>query len=269
VAKSTDGGKTWTLATPAAWANAQYSWWPNSIDCVSATTCWLAGETADSIQNPDVAVTTNGGATWTTFSNLPTVTPDSNGDTYALNGISCTSARACVAVGGINGGTGPGTVISTTNGGTTWSLSTAPALANVPDLFAVSCLPGPSASAGPICHAGGAGTQGPTELTSHDGGANWSGMQAFDVTGWVNSISCADAKHCWVANAGTTVALDGTADGGKSWSSVTSDTSNEEGSVSCATVSFCVAATDGALWVTSSDGGLATAAAAQSLPAGS
>jgi hypothetical protein len=61
VANSADGGKTWTLATPADWANAAYSWWPNSIDCVSTTTCWLAGQTANSTQNPEVAETTNGG----------------------------------------------------------------------------------------------------------------------------------------------------------------------------------------------------------------
>jgi hypothetical protein len=37
---------------------------------------------------------------------------------------------------------------------------------------------------------------------------------------------------------------------------VTSDTTNEDGSVSCATAAFCVATTDGALWVTHTDGGL-------------
>ena len=114
---SADGGKTWTLTTPADWANAAYSWWPNSIDCVSTTTCWLAGQTANSTQNPEVAETSDGGRTWTTFSNLPATPPDTNGDTYALDGISCTSARVCVAVGGVNGGPGPAAVISTTNGG--------------------------------------------------------------------------------------------------------------------------------------------------------
>jgi hypothetical protein len=52
------------------------------------------------------------------------------------------------------------------------------------------------------------------------------------------------------------VALAGTSNGGASWSTVTSDTSNEDGSVSCATADFCVATTDGQVWVTSNDGGL-------------
>jgi hypothetical protein len=264
VAMSADGGKTWTLETPAAWASATYSWWPNAVDCVSTSTCWLVGQTANSTQNPEVAVTTDGGGTWTTFSNLPAVTPDSNGDTYGLNGISCVSADSCVAVGGINGGSGPGTVISTTNGGASWSLSTASALSGVEDLFSVSCLPGAAATSGATCYTGGVTLQAaaPVELSSSDGGTNWGGLETFGDTGWVNSISCANVKHCWAATSGTTLALAGTDDGGTSWSTVTSDTSNEDGSVSCATANFCVATTDGALWVTTDDGGLASATTA-------
>lgn len=267
VARSADGGQTWKLETPAAWQQATYSWWPNSIDCVSTSTCWLAGQTANSTQNPEVAVTTDAGTDWTTFSDLPTVTPDSNGDTYALNGISCVSADSCVAVGGINGGAGPATVISTTNGGTSWSLSTAPALSSVQDFFSVSCVAGPSGSTEVACHAAGAALEaaGPVELQSEDGGNTWSGLQTFDVTGWLNSISCANLRHCWAASSGTTVALAGTSDGGKSWSTVTSDTSNEDGSVSCATADFCVATTDGGLWVTADDGGLDTASSSSAL----
>ena len=37
VAETTDGGQTWTDKSPAAWATA--TWWPNAMDCVSATTC--------------------------------------------------------------------------------------------------------------------------------------------------------------------------------------------------------------------------------------
>jgi hypothetical protein len=40
---------------------------------------------------------------------------------------------------------------------------------------------------------------------------------------------------------------------------VTSDTTNEVGSVSCLSVSTCVAVTDNGVWVTSDDGGLTPA----------
>jgi hypothetical protein len=53
------------------------------------------------------------------------------------------------------------------------------------------------------------------------------------------------------------VGLAGTANKGKTWSTVTSDTTNEDGSVSCLSVEVCVATTDNGLWVTSNDGGLA------------
>ena len=52
------------------------------------------------------------------------------------------------------------------------------------------------------------------------------------------------------------MALAGTSDGGASWSSVTSDTTDEGGSVSCLSVKVCVATTDNGLWVTRDDGGL-------------
>jgi hypothetical protein len=175
-----------------------------------------------------------------------------------------------VSVGGINGGARPAAVISTTNGGASWSLSADPALASVQQFFSVSCLPGPSAINPVICHAAGSAPEaaGPVELTSPNGGGSWSGLQTFGSTGWLNSISCADIQHCWAAGSGTTVALVGTDNGGASWSTVTSDTANEDGSVSCATAGFCAATTDGGLWVTSNDGGLAGATAATPLTAG-
>lgn len=277
VAESTDGGQTWTDKTPASWASADYSWWPNSIDCVSATTCWLVGMTGNSVQSPAVAETTDGGATWTTFSNspaswatvsnLPTFTPYDPNGTYLLNGISCTSALACVAVGGLNEADGVATVISTVDGGATWSMSTDPTLAGVQQLFSVACLPG--AGGLPVCNAAAdaLAAAGPVEITSADGGTTWSGMETYDNTGWFDSISCADIQHCWAAGAGTKVALAGTSNGGSTWSVATSDTTNEEGSVSCGSVSFCVATTDNGLWYTSNDGGLGPAPAARPLPA--
>lgn len=260
VAESTDGGKTWTLKTPAFLADSGGTRTPNSIDCVSATTCWLAGVSQPTSQGPEVDETTNGGATWTSFSNLPTIPRYDPDGTYTLDGISCTSALACVVVGGLTYYDGKAQVIATTDGGATWSLSSDPTLAGLQSLFSVACLP---VSGGlPTCHAAGnvGAGGGPAIVTSTDGGATWGGVETDDNTGWLDSISCPDVQHCWAAGAGTDVALLGTSDGGSAWTAVTSDTTNEEGEVSCATVSVCVATTDNALWVTTSGGGLGTAA---------
>lgn len=257
VAETTDGGRQWTDMTPAAWATAQ--WYAFAINCVSATTCWLAGTQGDP-QDPAVAETTDGGATWTTFTNLPAIPQTNSGGTYVLNGISCVSADSCVAVGGFEEGGGPSEVISTTNGGATWSLSASTELSGISQLFSVSCLP--AAGGNTTCYATGwAGAADvPTVLVSQDGGATWAQDGQFDDTGWLDSISCASTQNCWAAGAGMLTSLAGTADAGSSWSTVTADTTNEEGFISCPSVSVCVTTADNALWVTSDDGDLEPAA---------
>jgi hypothetical protein len=261
VAETTDGGQTWTDMTPASWANS--TWWPQAIDCVSSTTCWLAGTNAPPPYygyNPAVAGTTDGGATWTVFSNLPDSTSSNPLGTYFLDGISCVSAMSCVAVGGLPyAGVGNANVISTADGGTTWSMSTDPALTGLQQLASASCLPPASATGSPTCYAAGvASAGGPAVIVSHDGGSTWGGLQTFDNTGWLNSISCVNVTHCWAAGAGgTSVALVGTSTGGSSWLPVTANPANEtNGGVSCLNVSVCVAATDNGLWVTTDDGRL-------------
>jgi hypothetical protein len=199
--------------------------------------------------------TTDGGATWTSFSNLPTIPQYDPDGTYTLNGISCTSNLACVVVGGLNYYDGKAQIIATTDGGATWSLSPDPTLAGLQQLFSVACLP--VSGSLPTCRAAGnvGAGGGPAIVTSTDGGATWGGVETEDNTGWLDSISCPDVQHCWTAAVGTDMALLGTSDGASAWTAVTSDTTNEAGEVSCATVSFCVATTDNALWVTTSGGG--------------
>jgi photosystem II stability/assembly factor-like uncharacterized protein len=124
----------------------------------------------------------------------------------------------------------------------------------------VSCLP--ASGGGTTCYGAGitfasdSGTAESLVLASQDDGATWAQVESLTDNGWFNSISCASTRNCWAAGAGSTDALAGTSDGGSSWSTVTSDTTNELGSVSCLSISTCVAATDNGIWVTSDDGGL-------------
>jgi hypothetical protein len=255
IAQTTDGGRTWTDQTPAAWATA--GWRANAIDCVTASTCWLAGAgKTDDLQNPVLVSTTNGGRRWTVTTNLPDAGAPSG--SYALNGISCVSARSCVAVGGLGGAAGTGVALSTGNGGATWKLSS---FSGIQPLWSVSCVPGGRRQQA-TCFAAGSTTSGAGSVTvmTRDGGLAWTGQRDFANGGWFSSISCASASHCWAAGADTTQALIGTANGGGSWSPVTADTATQDGSVSCLSVNICVATTDNGLWVTTDDGGLSTRA---------
>lgn len=279
VAQSTDGGETWALMTPDAWATGSYTWWPNSIDCVTAATCWLAGVVSDD-GGAVAAVTTDSGQTWTTFATSADASEDWVDDAtlpftgqidptdptewtgmYALEGISCVSALSCVAVGGLNDSEGTAQAISTTDGGASWTLSPDPTLSGIQSFWGLSCVA--QASGVPWCEGVGSAlsASGPVTLTSADGGVTWSGEEFLEGGGWLSSDSCADVSDCWAGGAGTALSLAGTNDGGQTWQTTDDDTTDEEVAVSCASVDFCVATTGDGLFVTTDDGGLVQSSA--------
>jgi photosystem II stability/assembly factor-like uncharacterized protein len=254
---TTDGGQTWTDPTPASWANVD--WIATSIDCVSASTCWLTGLNGPfgNLVDPILLKTSNLGASWRTYANLPDSHSTNPAVAYALQDISCVSAASCVAVGGPNQAGGQGTVLETSNGGQTWTRFPSAKLDN---FQSVSCVRG---IALPTCFATGtvydaaSGADDGVTAASRTGGRSWSVDQDLGDEGPFYSITCTDASHCWAGGNGGTEALEGTADGGQSWSLVTATEGNtDEGSVSCLSVSVCVATTDDGLWVTTNDGGL-------------
>lgn len=259
VAFTSDGGQTWTDPTPASWANV--SWITTSIDCVSARTCWLTGLNGPfgNLVDPILLKTANLGTSWRTFGHLPGSASTNPATAYALQDISCVSAASCVAVGGPNEVNGVGTVLATSNGGSTWTRFPS---AKIGNFQSVSCVPGIGV---PTCFATGSlndpadGATDSVIAASRTGGRSWNVQQDFGNLNPFYSVTCTSASHCWAGGNGfQNQALDGTADGGRTWSLVTASQGNiDAGVVSCLSVNVCVATTDDGLWLTTDDGGLA------------
>ena len=183
----------------------------------------------------------------------------------SLAAISCPSTSACVAVG--YGGSTPagGVVLTTTDGGTTWTQQTIPS--GVGAFYGVAC---PSTS---DCVAvGRTPSYNGVVLTTTDGGTTWT-QQTIPSGIGVGGVSCPSTTNCVVV--GDTTTYNGvvltTADGGTTWvnQSLPSGVGSLN-SVSCASTSDCIAsgntASSTGFIITSADGGVNWSA--QTVPSG-
>ncbi|MFL5893540.1 MAG: alkaline phosphatase family protein [Thermoleophilaceae bacterium] len=140
-----------------------------------------------------------------------------------LTGVSCPTASACFAVGAA------GTVVATTDAGSTWS-SQASGIAG--DLAAISCA---SASA---CVAVG---DGGTVLASSDAGTTWT-TPPSGTSKDLNAVSCTGGGSCHAVGDGGTVLA--SPDGGQTWTTQTSGSGAALLSVSCPDAATCYAVGD-------------------------
>ena len=139
IVTSTDGGATWQgrLLSSGAWLNG--------VSCPSAGLCVAVGGLTDGL----VLRSTDGGTSWSSYSsgfddllseegpaNAEILQCASQGGCAdgALRGISCPSTRFCVAVGD------QGTVLTTADGGTTWTSQVAAGGSSTKQLTSVSCV---------------------------------------------------------------------------------------------------------------------------------
>jgi photosystem II stability/assembly factor-like uncharacterized protein len=154
---TTNGGESWEQSSlPHAFAEISIS---ESISCPSTTHCLVVGNKAPGDGNPSgvAFVTSDGGKLW-----MSQTVP---ADTTYLNDITCRTTSNCVVVGGgilPRGGLGAGTVLTTTDGGATWTPGSVPATTG--GLYSVSC---PTLEFSPV------GTD-PRAFTTSDGGGTWS-----------------------------------------------------------------------------------------------
>jgi len=231
---TSDGGKTWKQVKQGEGGNA--------ISCPTARVCFAASLN-------DFLTTSNGGKTWSSYvSSSVAVQPGSS--------ISCPGVETCIAAGrGLGGATsGIGIVLSTSNGGRTWT-------SHVPDvsLTAFSCA---STS---FCI--GVGQGGAITVTAFDG-MRWKDLShgaamqsASGQTGYLNltGISCPIPSTCFAADFGS---IWSTTDSGHTW--VSRNIPANVNAISCANATTCIAVGQHA--VATMDGGRTWTQ--QSLPGG-
>ncbi len=198
-----------------------------AISCPATGNCVAVGQ--GSSGNAIAAVTSNGGLDWT-LQQLPS-------EVGSLAGISCPTTQACFAVGQASEPyssiTSGGIVVSTSDGGSSWSVQDIPG--------GVASLTGISCAISSDCWAVGNNTASvPVMLSTADGGTTWTATAPPAPAGNLYAISCSTTTSCVATGAGGTVVF--TSDGGKTWTAppVPDDTVNLD-SVSCADAMFCMA----------------------------
>jgi len=191
VYRTTDGGTSWAVragqysATPQATGTSRQSVLAD-VSCPTAGVCYTVGflctcyPPSDVATGGEIAVSTDGGASWRsrTIANV-------------LQGVTCTDARTCIAVGFT------GTILRTTDGGRTWPAVPNPLTGGTTNLYAIAC-------AGGVCRAVGgdaAGKAGGVMLRSADSGRTWR-RESVPTTASLDAIACLRADRCYLGGAG-------------------------------------------------------------------
>ncbi|MCL4449340.1 MAG: IPT/TIG domain-containing protein [Actinobacteria bacterium] len=176
----------WTNLDPSTGTSALYT-----ISCPSASMCVTAS-------NNTIVATYNQGSTWTTQP-----IPFNLSANLAIQQVYCASNFDCFAVGSY--GTWPaikGVLLSTQNGGNTWTVQSLTANTNVSDLSGLSC---PSTQVcfliGTVWNNSSSGN--PAIFATQNSGETWTSQSLPSLPSWqnlvMNSISCPTVMACKVS----------------------------------------------------------------------
>ena len=220
---TTDGGATWTGRASGTTANLA------GITCPTAQNCLVWGGSGSATV---ILASADGGATWSSKA-APAITDDAS----SIDAVACTSASACIAVGG-------NFTVTTTNGGTSWD--TLHTTAN-----AVGGIACPSAS---TCLA----TEGSGVMVSTDAGTTW-GTPVSVSTEPLSTITCPDTSHCFAVgmDASSMGTIRATTDGGATWTNQYDNLSSTLllHGIACTSDSDCFAVGDADQVLATTDGG--------------
>jgi photosystem II stability/assembly factor-like uncharacterized protein len=221
--RTSDGGATWQslAALPGHRSLVQ----DNSWSCPTAEICIaVAG-------SRQLALTTDGGGHWS-IESVP-VPPGSTG--AAIDQVSCPTAQHCVVHLYDHG---PGTFLSTGNGGRTWTEAAAIPRGSPENLWLLRCDPD-----GDCIGLYPTGTAAHDELgvmRSTDNGRTWTAYSVHLPPTAILLLSCGDARHCMAVTANG-ITMTTTSDGGVTWRERTAPRSwpDTASGLSCATGLDC------------------------------
>lgn len=239
VATTNDGGNTWTSSSvPSGLPEL------TSVSCSSDSNCVAVGSGVD-------ITSSDGGATWSAHS-IPT-------KNVGLLGVSCPAGTStCVAVGVTPDIGGPlnGAIITSNDGGVTWSATKS--------TFQLGAVGGVSCASSTFCVAVGAQI-----LVTNDGGQSWTQQFVGGQVGILRTVSCGSPTTCVAIGANPAGVQESnqagfgilSTDGGTKWTSVRLPASSwTVNALSCPDANDCVLSgpsiggSGAPLW-TSADGG--------------
>jgi hypothetical protein len=238
-------GHTWAIETAPSPAGATESEL-TGIWCLSARACVAVGSGSSGIVTTTLALTWTGSASWSVTSTPNLVEPQAS----VLNGVSCTAADHCLAVGDYANPAGTRPLAELWNG-TAWTIVATPSPAGTQ----AASLAGVSCAATDDCVAVGTSFNGTENVTLAEAwnGTTWSITPTPNVAGaqgsFLSAVSCPSAAQCAAVGYYATAAVTDTL--AETWSSKgwsISTTPNAAGSayttltgVSCPAVGKCVA----------------------------
>jgi photosystem II stability/assembly factor-like uncharacterized protein len=225
VATSTNGGRTWQVKPPIPAKNE------GPLQCITASTCYLFNEQRSYLTG-GIERTTDFGKHWVTEH----ISGAHASAINSMKAVNCSSSSTCLAVATWNLHGNPEPVITTANGGRTWTVHATTATG----LTEVSC-----GSARDCLAIGETGRHADAVATT-DGGISWHDVTTPSVlgTGW--AVACTSPRTCLIGaeygkGLGNKGLIARTTDLGRSWS--VTRTGAKYGfptAISCPTTSYCV-----------------------------
>jgi photosystem II stability/assembly factor-like uncharacterized protein len=206
---------------------------------------------------PAILRTTDGGAKW--WAQAPP--KKLAGNQYELAAVNCATSTDCLAVGVTFSVPPEAVVLSTGDGGRTWTALALPDVDLATHLLGVTCVTASDCWAVGF-QAGTSNLNSPgVVLVTADGGTTWSEQPLPIGVAYLNNVACANTADCWAVGAASPgAAIYATTDGGQTWQAQEAPAAGFLYAIACPSSTVCFAggwdaAITGPVMIATTDGG--------------